>query len=101
MLVFYTDPGQADFSKASQVYPGTQTSDSYIATTSGIAAKALDDTYYVAGVYTDAEGNTYCTGVIAYSLSKYCLNNAKPGKTMQALAAATAMYGYYAAQYFA
>lgn len=43
----------------------------------------------------------HCTGVVAYSLSKYCLNNAKPGKAMQALAAATAMYGYYAAQYFA
>ena len=67
---------------------------------SGIAAKNLDKTYYVAGVYTDASGNTYCTGVIAYSLSKYCLNNAKPGKDMQELAAATAMYGYYANAYF-
>ncbi len=68
---------------------------------SGIAAKKLDETYYVAGVYTDAAGNTYCTGVIAYSLSKYCVNNAKPGKSMQELAAATAMYGYYAKEYFA
>jgi hypothetical protein len=68
---------------------------------SGIAAKELDDTYYVAGVYTDAEGNTCCTGVIAYSVSRYCLNNAKEGKTMQALASATAMYGYYAKAYFA
>ena len=67
---------------------------------SGIAAKSLDETYYVAGVYTDADGNTYCTGVIAYSLSKYCMNNAKPGKDMQALASATAMYGYYAKLYF-
>ena len=46
----------------------------------------------------DAEGNTHCTGVIAYSLSKYCLNNANGN--MGALAQATAMYGYYAAQYF-
>ena len=67
---------------------------------SRIPAKNLDDTYYVAGVYTDADGNTYCTGVIAYSLSKYCLNNAKEGKTMQELASATAMYGYYAKAYF-
>ena len=67
---------------------------------SRIPAKNLDDTYYVAGVYTDADGNTYCTGVIAYSLSKYCLNNAKPGKSMQELASATAMYGYYAKAYF-
>jgi hypothetical protein len=54
----------------------------------------------VAGVYTDANGNTHCTGIIAYSLSKYCMNNAKPGKAMQELAAATAMYGYYANIHF-
>ncbi len=65
---------------------------------SGIAAKALDDTYYVAAVYTDAEGNSYCTGVIAYSLSKYCMNNASG--TMGELAQATAMYGYYAKLFF-
>ena len=55
----------------------------------------------MAGVYTDVNGNTHCTGVVAYSLSKYCMNQAKPGMAMQELAAATAMYGYYAAQYFA
>ena len=76
------------------------TDGTYWGQVSGIAAKKLDETYYVAGIYTDAEGNTYCTGVIAYSLSKYCLNNAKPGKDMQELAAATAMYGYYAKEYF-
>lgn len=64
----------------------------------GIAAKSLDDTYYVAGVYTDANGGTYCTGVIAYSLSKYCINNA--AGNMGSLAQATAMYGYYASLFF-
>ena len=78
-----------------------QPSGSYWGSVSGIPAKALDDTYYVAGVYTDAAGNTYCTGVIAYSLSRYCMNNAKPGKDMQELAANTAMYGYYAKEFFA
>ena len=73
---------------------------SYWGQVSGIAAKNLDETYYVAGVYSDAEGNTYCTGIIAYSLSRYCMNNAKDGSTMQELAAATAMYGYYAKEYF-
>jgi hypothetical protein len=29
------------------------------------------------------------------------MNNAKPGKPMQQLAASTAMYGYYADNYFA
>ena len=72
---------------------------SYWAQVSGIAAKKLDEPHYVAAVYTDANGNTYCTGVVAYSLSEYCVNNAN-GK-MGALAQATAMYGYYAAQYFA
>lgn len=67
---------------------------------SGIAAKALDETYYVAGVYTGADGSTYSTGVIAYSLSKYCINKAVDGNAMQELASATAMYGYYAKAYF-
>jgi hypothetical protein len=77
-----------------------QPSGMYWGQVAGIAAKKLDKTYYVAVVYTDAEGNTYCSGVFDYSLSKYCMNNAQPGKNMQELAAATAMYGYYAAQYF-
>jgi hypothetical protein len=74
---------------------------SYWGQVSNIAAKCLDDTYYVAGVYTGADGNTYCTGVIAYSVSQYCLNKAVDGSEMQQLAGATAMYGYYAKQYFA
>ena len=73
---------------------------SYWAQVDGIAAKMLDETYYVAAVYTDGN-ETYNTGVIAYSLSKYCMNNARDGKPMQELAAATAMYGYYAKLYFA
>jgi hypothetical protein len=66
---------------------------------SGIAAKSLDQTYYVAAVYTDTNGNSHCTGVVPYSLSKYCINNANG--SMGALAQATAMYGYYAAAFFA
>lgn len=65
-----------------------------------IAAKDLDDTYYVAAVYY-SELTLKCTGVISYSLSQYCMNNARPGKSMQTLASAAAMYGYYANQYFA
>jgi hypothetical protein len=67
---------------------------------SGIAAKSLDDTYYVVGVYKNAAGKTYRTGVIPYSLSKYCIGKAVDGNVMQELAAATAMYGYYAEQFF-
>ena len=76
-----------------------QANGTYWGQVEGIAAKMLDQTYYVAGVYTDANGNTYSTGVVAYSLSKYCMNNAYGN--MGALAQATAMYGYYADQYFA
>lgn len=87
---------------ASGSFPMTNTgSGPYWGQVSGIAAKNLDETYYVAAVYTDGSGNSYCTGVIAYSLSKYCMNNAKDGSVMQELAAATAMYGYYAKEYFA
>ena len=66
-----------------------------------IAAKELDDTIYVAAVY-ESGGVTYCTGVLAYSLGAYCVDRAENGsENMQALAAATAVYGYYAKQYFA
>ena len=73
---------------------------SYWAQVTGIAAKQLDDTYYVAAFYT-TDSEVRCTGVIAYSLSKYCLSKAVAGNEMQGLASATAMYGYYAKNYFA
>jgi hypothetical protein len=70
----------------------------YWANIAGIAAKELDDTFYAAAVYTDANGNTYCTGVVAYSLSSYCMKNANG--SMGELAQATAIYGYHANEYF-
>jgi hypothetical protein len=72
----------------------------YWAEISGVAAKQLDETFYAAAVYTDAAGETHCTGVMAYSLSTYCMKNAVTGNAMQALAEATAMYGYHAKAYF-
>lgn len=69
----------------------------YMAAVEGIAPKDLDKTYYVAGAYM-SDMQIHCTGVIAYSLSKYCMNNANGN--MGNLAQATAMYGYYADQYF-
>jgi hypothetical protein len=45
------------------------------------------------------DGVTYCTGVIPYSISTYCRNNAEGA--MGDLAYATAVYGYYADNYFA
>ena len=75
-----------------------QADGSYWGQVAGIAAKALDDTYYVAAVYTDAEGVTHCTGIISYSLSRYCMKQASG--VMGDLAQHTAMYGYYAESYF-
>ena len=72
---------------------------SYWAEVTGIAAKQLDDTYYVAAFYT-SDFEVCCTGVIPYSLSKYCMNNAVDGNSMQELAAYTAVYGYHAKTYF-
>lgn len=60
----------------------------------GLAAKQIDETIYAAAVYTH-EGTTYCTGVLAYSVAEYCLHNGSD------LGIATAVYGYYAKQFFA
>jgi hypothetical protein len=75
---------------------------SYWAQVSGIAAKQIDETFYVCAVYKSGWFSTYRTGVIAYSLSKYCMNNANSSDAAMAdLAKATAVYGYYAEAYFA
>jgi hypothetical protein len=106
-VTFYYWSG-ADYASAQTLTPANATGSltmvkasdgTYWAQVSGIAAKQIDDTYYVAAVYSSS-GETLCSGVIAYSLSKYCINHAKDGDVMQDLAAATAMYGYYAKAYF-
>ena len=66
----------------------------------GIAAKDLDDTIYVTAGYV-ASGTTYCTGILAYSIGAYCVSQASGSGSMQAFAAATAVYSYYAKAYFA
>ncbi len=72
----------------------------YHGAVSNIPAKKMDETIYVAGVYTSG-GTTYTTGVIAYSLGYYCeelaANTSADGAD---LAAKTAVYGYYAERYF-
>ena len=73
---------------------------SYKTTVSGIAAKDIDSTIYVVGIYFSG-GTMHCTGVLPYSLGAYCVDRAANSTgTMQALAKATAVYGYYARQYF-
>lgn len=73
----------------------------YGAVISGIAAKEMGDAFYVVGAY-ESNGVTYYTNVITYSLGQYCKTiAANASSDAQALAAATAVYGYYAKAYFA
>ena len=72
----------------------------YHAVVEGIAAKDLDGTIYVAAGYNSG-GTTYITGVLAYSIGAYCVSQAAGSTTMSSFAAATAVYSYYAKQYFA
>ena len=53
------------------------------------------------GAY-ESNGVTYYTNVITYSLGTYCAQiAANASSDAKALAAATAVYGYYAEAYFA
>jgi len=71
----------------------------YHAVVEGISAKDINDTIYVAAGYTSG-GVTQCTGVLAYSIGAYCVSQAAGSSTMKDFAAATAVYSYYAKQYF-
>ncbi len=78
----------------------TGAEDEWLGIVTGIAAKELESTIYVAAVY-ECDGVTYCSGVIAYSVARYCKSQVSQATDVADLAAATAVYGYYAKQYFA
>lgn len=69
---------------------------SFMAAVNGIAAKELSKTVFVAAVAEDGS----CTGILSYSLGAYCAQNAA-SEAMGQFASATAVYGYYAENYFA
>ena len=78
----------------------TRNSDgSYHAAVSGIAAKDLNQTIYVAGGYKSGSTN-YCTGILPYAIGTYCASQVSRATAAKDLAAATAVYGYYANAYF-
>ena len=84
----------------SVVMEATGSAGQYKAAVSGITAKQMDETIYVAAVY-ESNGVTYSTGVLAYSLGKYCEDNAASSDAaLKGIAQATAVYGYYAKAYF-
>lgn len=83
------------------VMTSTGIENQYWAEVSGIAAKDMDQTIFVAGFYS-CDGTTYSTGVRNYSIGRYCQGiAAKDDSAQQLLAQATAVYGYYAKEYFA
>ena len=104
--IYYWD--QATLNAVSQLTTANATlsgimvkgSGEYWAGLSGIPAKGLDQPCYVALVYTH-DGVTYSTGVMTYSLGAYCQSKASGSSEIKDLAAATAVYGYYAKAYFA
>lgn len=72
----------------------------YRASVPGIAAKHLDRGFGVAFAYTDETG-AQTTDVQSYSIGTYCNSSINKGYDIAPLSAATAVYGYYAKQYFA
>ena len=76
-----------------------QSDGSYHCAITGIAAKDLNQTIYVAGGYKSGSTN-YCTGILPYSIGTYCSSQVSKATEAKDLAAATAVYGYYASAYF-
>ena len=89
----------ADNASGSVVMTHTGTDNRYWACIDGIAAKEMDKTIFVGGTYTSG-GVAYSTGVMNYSVGKYCDTIASQVSAEQALAQATAVYGYHAKAYF-
>lgn len=71
----------------------------YHAAITGIAAKDLNQTIYVAAGYKSGT-TSHCTGVLPYSIGTYCASQVSKATEAKDLAAATAVYGYYANVYF-
>jgi hypothetical protein len=77
MLVFYSDPGTADYASADEVYsePGYDTAkDCYGVTTTGIAAKKMGDTRYYVAYAKLTDGSYTYSNVYNYSPKKYAMN---------------------------
>ena len=64
-----------------------------------ISAKALSEAVYVACAYK-SDGTVWTSGVLGYSIGSYCQSQASKENAISNLAMATAVYGYYANQYF-
>ena len=93
----------AENASGSGVMSPTGVENQYWVKITEIAAKQVDETIFVAAVYTH-NGQSYCTGVLNYSVGAYCeATIAAQGQEtgMGPICAGAAVYGYYAKQYFA
>ena len=97
---------EADYNAASVLTPANATGSlqmtgkgTYKGSVTGISAKDIGDGVYVAFVYSDGT-TTYCSGVLPYSIGMYCNTMAGYTNDFTPFAQATAVYGYYAKQYF-
>lgn len=85
---------------ATGVIEMTATGDEFKCKFKDIAAKEMDNLIYIGAVY-EADGQTWCSGIRPYSISIYCARKAADASSaVQELAKATAVYGYYANDYF-
>ena len=84
---------------AASVITMTENEDgSWLGRYSGISAKNAGDTIYACGVYY-SDGVECRTGVLAYSVAAYCKSFANGTSDFQPMAAASAVYAYYADAY--
>ena len=88
-----------DNASGSKTMVATQNANQFWANVDGIAAKEMDQTVYACGVY-EVDGELYSTGVIAYSMAKYCIGKAETVCDIQNFAKAMTVYGYHAKSYF-
>lgn len=97
----YRSADKLTVDNASKVTVMTNENGTFTAAYTDIAGRQIDETIYVCAVY-ELDGVQYCTGVLAYSIGAYCLDRIENSSgTMKNLAEFTAVYGFYAKQYFA
>jgi hypothetical protein len=103
MLVFYSDPGEADFAKANDVYTGSVLSnDTFANTTKGIAAKEMGDERYYCAYAKLTDGSYAYSPLYSYSPEKYAIGRIQnsSNEELKALCVAMLNYGAAAQEFF-
>ena len=104
MLVFYEDPGVADFSKASEIQKSEYSAsrDRYMASSYGIPAKEMGDERYYCAYARLTDGTYVYSKLYGYSPKQYAMNRLERSDddALKALCAAMLNYGASAQKYF-